>query len=237
MKIFVLIDGGLGNQLFEYSFGRALSIRTGGEVVLDPWKCRGGRDRPVELHHFNIQARFTTKAENVICRLVDSQRLRIPGRFLRAIAPGTLPTVVRQKQHGFDPKIFEQTGSLFLDGWWQSELYFRDHRESILSDLSFRQPPNTVNQQWLDQIARPTRFASTSAAAIMSPIRISLKTSDFAGWNITNQPWTSSAGRSHRRHFSCFRMTLTGRGKIFPSPSRAISSATIAASATGRTFA
>jgi len=152
MKIFVLCDGGLGNQLFEYSFGRALSIRTGGELILDPWKSRGGRDRPVQLGHFNINARFPTKFENAVCRLVESQRLRVPRAILRRIAPGMLPAHVRQKKHVFDPSVLENRGSVFLDGWWQSELYFRDHREAILSELSFRKPPNPENKQWLEQI-------------------------------------------------------------------------------------
>jgi tellurite resistance-related uncharacterized protein len=152
MKIFLLCDGGLGNQFFEYAFGRALSVRTGGELILDDWEVRGGRSRPLQLHHFNTKARFTNRFENIMCRLVDSKRLRIPARILQTIAPGLLPTVVRRKKHGFDPEVFEIKGSVFLDGWWQSELYFRDHRELILSELSFREPPNTVNQQWLDQI-------------------------------------------------------------------------------------
>jgi tellurite resistance-related uncharacterized protein len=84
--------------------------------------------------------------------LVDSQRLRLPSRLLRGIAPGMLPTVVRRKKHGFDPAVFDHKGSVFLDGWWQSELYFRDQRELILADLTFRQPPDAVNQECLDQV-------------------------------------------------------------------------------------
>jgi tellurite resistance-related uncharacterized protein len=152
MKIFVLFDGGLGNQLFEYACGRALALRGGGELVIDPWECRAGRSRPLELHHFNIKARSTTAWENALCRLVDSQRLEIPRKMLQALAPGLLPTVVRQREHGFDPAIFNVKGSLFLDGWWQSELYFRDYRDQIISDLNFRELPDDQNRQSLEQI-------------------------------------------------------------------------------------
>ena len=151
-KIFTFLDGGLGNQLFEYALGRALAIRTGGELILDPWKSRRGRDRPVQLNHFNISARFPTKFENALCRLVESERLRIPRAILRRILPGFLPKCIRQRKHFFDPHVFENDGSVFLDGWWQSELYFRDHRDQILAELSFRQPPSAANQQCLDQI-------------------------------------------------------------------------------------
>jgi hypothetical protein len=152
-KIFLLCDGGLGNQLFEYAFGRTLALRSGGELVLDPWEVTSGRSRPLELHRFNIKARLVNRVEHILCRLVDSQRLSSASRLIRKIAPGLLPKVVRKKKHGFDPRLLEQEGSLFLDGWWQSELYFRDHRQAILSELSFRTPPSAENQKWLERIA------------------------------------------------------------------------------------
>jgi len=156
IKIFVHCDGGLGNQLFEYAFGRSLSIRTGGELIIDTWRSLRGRSRPFQLDHFNIKARLPTKFENIICRLVDSPRLRAASRMIRRIAPGSLPTVVRQRQHGFDPKVFEYPGSVFLDGWWQSELYFHQHRDVILSELKLRDPPTETNLKSLDQIRNST---------------------------------------------------------------------------------
>jgi hypothetical protein len=152
MKIFLSIDGGLGNQLFEYAFGRALAIRTGGELILDLWKCQRGRCRPFELHHFNIRARSISRAETVICRLANSDRFRLPRGIVQTIAPGMLPRVVSKKQHGFDPKALEQSGSVFADGWWQSELYFREHRQAIVDEFTFREAPDAVNQQWLEKI-------------------------------------------------------------------------------------
>jgi hypothetical protein len=152
MKIYVLCDGGLGNQLFEYACARALAIKTGGEVVLDPWRSRRGRTRPLELQHFNIKARFTTGFETLICRLVDASRLRPVAKIARKIVPGMIPTVVRQKKNDYIPEIFEVPGPLFLDGWFQSELYFRDHREQLLPELTFRDPPDAINQEWLEKI-------------------------------------------------------------------------------------
>lgn len=34
-KVIVEISGGLGNQMFMYAIGRALSLRIGGELILD----------------------------------------------------------------------------------------------------------------------------------------------------------------------------------------------------------
>jgi tellurite resistance-related uncharacterized protein len=106
----------------------------------------------MQLQYFNIKAHMASLSETAICRLVDSSRLRPIGNFLRAIVPKTIPTVVRQKRNEFIPAIFDVPGSLFLDGWWQSELYFKDDRDQILAELSFRNQPDAVNQIWLEQI-------------------------------------------------------------------------------------
>jgi Glycosyl transferase family 11 len=152
MKIYVLCDGGLGNQLFQYACARALAIKTGGEVVLDPWRSRRGRSRPIQLQHFNIQARFASSPETVVCRLVDSSRLRPIAKIARHIVPGAIPTVVRQKVNEYLPNVFDVPGSLFLDGWWQSELYFAEHRERLLTELGLRESPDPINQKYLDEI-------------------------------------------------------------------------------------
>jgi len=37
MKIFAALNGGLGNQMFQYAAARSLAQRVGAELVLDTW--------------------------------------------------------------------------------------------------------------------------------------------------------------------------------------------------------
>jgi hypothetical protein len=129
-----------------------MALRTGGELVINPWTIHTDHSRPLELHRFNIRARFVNAIENLACRVVDAKRLSVPRKIINAVAPCLLPKYVRQKKHGFDPKVFDQNRTVFLDGWWQSELYFREHRDLMLSELSFRERPDAVNQGWLEKI-------------------------------------------------------------------------------------
>jgi hypothetical protein len=156
MKIFLHCTGGLGNQLFQYALGRTLAIKTGANLVIDPWEFRRNRSRPVVLDKFKIRARFVTFPENVFCRIVESQHLESVSRVLRAVFPSKFPQVVRRRKHGFDPTLLEIRRSVFLEGWFQSELYFREYRPQLLEELQLREGPSQENRNVLDQIKSST---------------------------------------------------------------------------------
>jgi hypothetical protein len=61
--IIVKVTGGLGNQLFQYALGRALSSRLSCELVLDTSFYPQQTLRKYELNKFQIQARLATKSE------------------------------------------------------------------------------------------------------------------------------------------------------------------------------
>lgn len=152
MKIFLHCTGGLGNQLFQYALGRSLAIRNGGEVVIDPWEVRRGRSRPLVLDKFRIQARLVTPLEYALCRVVESQHLQPLARIMRACAPRRFPGVLRRRWHGFDASVLEIHKSVFIEGWFQSELYFREFGEQMRDELQLREAPSEANQRWLEQI-------------------------------------------------------------------------------------
>ena len=54
MKVIVDLAGGLGNQLFCYSFGYAVSRKTRSELILDTSMQDNGIARELELLNFNV---------------------------------------------------------------------------------------------------------------------------------------------------------------------------------------
>jgi hypothetical protein len=154
MKVYVRCNGGLGNQLFQYALGRALSIKTGAMLVLDDWRGRRGISRPFELQRFKIEGRLPNAAETILCRLVDSTRpsLRRISSAMRTITPGILPAVIYERRRGFDPDILALSRTAYLSGWWQSERFFLDHQNLLRAELTLRDSPNAENQQCLDRI-------------------------------------------------------------------------------------
>lgn len=149
--VYAYLNGGLGNQMFQYATARALALRTGAELVLDTWSGFV-RDyqyhRSYELSYFPIQARVATaleraplwlfRAENRI-RGVNQNLFqhRIYGRFL-----------VETELRFFEEILhYRHEAAAWLVGYWQSPLYFQDYTETLCAELM---PPQPTKKRFLD---------------------------------------------------------------------------------------
>lgn len=142
----VAVGGGLGNQLFQYAAGRALSLRLGTEFQLDPLEMLDPMSRRnAAKRHYDLPSVFQ----------IDPQ-LVLPARIFRAVKVPYLPAVIGKlygpllgklghwqvaRQKGatdFDPAIFNMKGNVYLHGGWMSEKYFSDQADAIRNELVFR---------------------------------------------------------------------------------------------------
>jgi len=138
--VIVQLQGGLGNQLFQYAAGRALALRTQTELRLDLGQLGDGAYRPYRLGIFDLEARPARRSEVPFefrqpHRSPFARRIfgRLPQRFLEQIAVG--PRVVRENSFAFDESVARATGDVYLVGFWQSPRYFEDAVHVIRSDL------------------------------------------------------------------------------------------------------
>jgi hypothetical protein len=136
------ILGGLGNQMFQYAAGRALSLSSGFPLLLD---LRGFEK--YQLHNgFEIDKHFYApvdvataadvsrllgwRANKLILKLIKhSHSHRLQGSHL-AIEP----------HFNYWHKLGETTKPSYLMGYWQSEKYFKAFEKTIRSDFCFREP-------------------------------------------------------------------------------------------------
>jgi len=139
--VIVQLEGGLGNQLFQYAVGRALALRTHTELRLDLGQLGDGRYRPYRLGIFDLEARPAGKGEVPFeFRQWHRSRLgrkvfgHLPRSFLKHVRGG--PRVVRESGFAFDDSVAPVTGDVYLVGFWQSPRYFDDAAEVIRSDLA-----------------------------------------------------------------------------------------------------
>lgn len=129
--ICVRLEGGLGNQFFQYAAARSLALRRNTEVLLDTstYEHRNRRytPRPLELHGWKVQARIANKDE--LRGLSVARRLPIASR----IFGGWRAYVERQR--GYEEGFAGLPDGTYLVGYWQSPRYFSDHEQTIAAEL------------------------------------------------------------------------------------------------------
>ncbi len=138
--IIVRLNGGLGNQMFQYACGRRLSIIHKTELSFDTkfLEDRTPRNnftfRDYELGAFK-RINFQKCDVKNILRFYKTDMY---SRILRKIAK---PKIYSEQGRQFNPDILTAVSSAYLDGYWQSEKYFEDFEEVIRSDFSFQSYP------------------------------------------------------------------------------------------------
>lgn len=135
--IVVRLQGGLGNQMFQYAFGRALSMRSGMELYLDPSPLNPKKNRGYQLDAFILSAKVADSRKiqylitpHFIIRKKLWKALKIPFKYA--------DTHILEKNFPYDKNIASRKTSAYFDGYWQTEKYFGDCKDTIRQDFSFR---------------------------------------------------------------------------------------------------
>jgi hypothetical protein len=150
--IVVKLKGGLGNQLFQYAAGKSLATKLNADLYLDLTDLRipsNGEwtQREFELDVFSITAKIADE-ELLNPFIAASKRNRIVRLF------NSLRTcnVYADNLKGFSNKFFEQKNNTLLNGYWQSEKYFRAIEKELRTDLQLKNPLDEKNLEFLTQL-------------------------------------------------------------------------------------
>jgi hypothetical protein len=161
MKVITRIKGGLGNQLFCYAAARRLALVNNAELVLDD-VTGFVRDRKYRrqymLDRFSIPARNATPGE----RLEPFERYRRGViKWLSRRKPFEERRYIEQEGRDFDERllVFRVKGTLYIDGYWQSESYFKDVEKTIREDLRISPPTDGLNHRMAEEIRRSNAVA------------------------------------------------------------------------------
>ncbi len=127
--VVVEIRDGLGNQMFQYACGKALAIRNHDRLVLDLAWYDGHDGRPFQLRRYAVS--FEECGNAGIKSLRTASKIRWWGE--RVFCGNQR---IQEKQLGYDDAVFHAKGNLYLQGFWQSEKYFRDCKQIIGQDVA-----------------------------------------------------------------------------------------------------
>ena len=150
-KLTVYLNGGLGNQMFQYAAGRAMTLSNDADLVLDTWSgfCRDYQyRRHYELGALAVHGRLAKVGERLpiwLYRLesklhkppFDTNQKRIYGQFLV------------ENESRFIPEILTTSVSekAWLVGYWQSPLYFEQYASILRIELM---PPAPTASKFLE---------------------------------------------------------------------------------------
>ena len=121
--IIIKLIGGLGNQLFQYSLGRSLSIKNNDVFKLDLSGFTKDNPRSYSLGHFNIVENLAKKED------VAKFNKKGLSKLFEKIKPYYKKSVIKYKGYDFDQNILKLSGNFYLDGYWQSEKILQRHRK------------------------------------------------------------------------------------------------------------
>lgn len=146
-KVIVKFNGGLGNQMFQWAFGKMLEITNDVEVYFDMSYFSKSYARPYQLDVFNIEPRF-------IEDLGDKLKLSIIWLFRDFLNKREAfnITFFSEKQFNFDPHISKIENNSYIEGFFQTEKYFKSIEEVIREDFKFIFPMDVENLKFAQRI-------------------------------------------------------------------------------------
>lgn len=163
--ITVRLKGGLGNQLFQYATAYSLARRLEQNLQLDISFFPRQTLRGYKLDKFNIE--FSEVAGETSKRLSKIELIK--SRYLNKLLRVSNIDMIHIKK---DEVYFLETGSkmmnhffdldyknIYLDGYYQSELYFSDYRNDILRQFTPNYEQDEKYLSVLRQIQRKNSVA------------------------------------------------------------------------------
>lgn len=150
--IIVKIHGGLGNQLFQYSLGRSLSLKLGTKLKLDLSVFETDKKRKYELDKFNIVAEIASKNEVKKFKSIKSLVLSKLSKYLTFLYGKS--AYISEKKYGFDSRVMDLPNNRYFEGYWQSEKYFLAVAEKIRHEFMLKKEAESDNLKMLVRILR-----------------------------------------------------------------------------------
>jgi Glycosyl transferase family 11 len=154
--IIARLNGGLGNQMFQFSAARALALRTGATLKLDTSSFAHDQLREYDLGPYALSAtvQLASRTELEQCEQKKPRGLALIGKSL-GLGVAAIPAV-REAHFHYDPALVRAKAPAYVIGYWQCERYFADQAVQIRRDFTPREPLEPENAAIANVIGKST---------------------------------------------------------------------------------
>ena len=144
--------GGLGNQMFQYAFGRMLAEKNNTQVLLDLSSFKKQQvnitTRKYELDIFNLNTKIATKNDK---RFIAFPSYRFKEYLINMLSKLFVKNInkiqyIKEISCEYNPDIILDCDNIYLEGYWQSEKYFKDIESIIRSNFNFNLKAERENE-------------------------------------------------------------------------------------------
>jgi len=151
--IIIQLIGGIGNQMFQYAMGRSIALRNNTNLKLDISLFKQYQLRSYRLECFNIIEEFATHEEIKHLKPGHDQLLffclsKVQQKFI----PWHNRDIIFERTMSFNPAVLKITDDAYIEGYWQSEKYFKHISHTIHNDFKFKREPDRINKDFLSII-------------------------------------------------------------------------------------
>ena len=142
----------LWNQMFQYAYIKALSLRNQTDFLLDLWEF-SNYFRPYELKVFAIEKKYANPKQVPRYESLHSSNKYLNHLYfkIREFAKKRNPQHYIESEFAF-LKPFTEITLGYIEWYFQSELYFKDFESEIRKDFTFVSPATGKNLEILEKI-------------------------------------------------------------------------------------
>jgi len=148
--IIIKLQGGIGNQLFQYSFGKFLMLKKGKNIKFDFFIEGKDTQREYKLGNFNTKVEFSTDKE------IKDTKYRYG--FFSKLSRIIKRKIFKNYNIGYSKKSLKIENGYF-EGFWQSYRYLEPIQDILLKEITTKE---NIDEKYADLFSQINSSNSVS---------------------------------------------------------------------------
>lgn len=148
----IRLKGGLGNQLFQYAIGYSIAKRLNQKLLLDPSSSSNMTKRKIGILDMKLEF-FEVINTNELPKYIEVYKNKYINKLIRVLYKNEEYFIKKNylletKETYIEDLMFRVFEDIYLDGYFQTPLFFAENRKDLIRQLV---PNYTPENQYLEE--------------------------------------------------------------------------------------